>query len=927
MADPPLRGRVPELAVLGDLIEGTGDGAAGIVLIDGPAGIGKSRLVQHAARLAAEQGFTVAAARSDELDQVTPLGPLIAALRTSDPPIIGRDDLLLIPGLADQRLWLLDRLQAALESAAAARPVLISIDDLQWADQATLQAVAALPAQLFSVPIAWILARRSVPVSGAMQALLGRLADLGAQRIGVGPLTPGAVAELATDLLGASPDAALSRLMDQAQGNPFYLTELLRTLVAADRVVLDHGQASLHADGVPEQFHVAVRSHVRDLSPDAQQLLQVASVIGSDFAVADLAAVMGRPTGHILGPVLEVTAAGLLVEHGPSVLSFRHDLIRHAVYAELPGPVRQSLHRDAAAVLSRSGAAASRIAAHLAYGARPGDEDALRLLGEAAAALAPTNPSAAADAARQALDLLPANDSRRAQAATTAVHLLGEAGRLEEALSVADAILGDPSLSPAQEAVIHLGTRRSWAMTSRRRIQRPVPRRIFEDPSVPPDVRSLLLTMEASAEGYSDLVKAQRLIDAAIRHAQAADAPHAMMYALVMQSALRSAAGQLTTALGYAEQARQMMPPGPTSFPQWFVGFCLCPLDRLDEALRFFAQATRDAEQMGAPYLSGIAHAARAGALLAMGHLDDAAVAAENAIDSVDLLGFAQPLGEGLRVLGEVQVRRGDLAAAKSVVSRLRPLLADERTTGGATWAPALLADAQGDPARALAEVAEPLQRLAERHYRLGVPDPPQLAQLTELALRAGDKHSAITATEAAEHLVEVNPDVTSLAGVAAHARALLGHDVELLRQAIGLLEQGRRPLATAAAQEHLAALLPGEDQAEAISLLHAAHKRYATAGARRDENRIRSALRRFGIRQLPTAAGRPRSGWGSLTAAETAVTRAITEGLTSRQAADQLYLSVHTVNTHLRHAFAKLGVRSRVELVRLVLARDQSVR
>jgi DNA-binding CsgD family transcriptional regulator/tetratricopeptide (TPR) repeat protein len=924
MADPRLCGRVPEQAVLADLIAGTGDGAAGVALIDGPAGIGKSLLVQHAARLAAENGFTIAAARSDELDQVTPLGPLIAALRASDPPIIGRDDRLGVPGLADQRLWLLDQLQAALESAAAARPVLISIDDLQWADQATLQAVAALPARLFSVPIAWILARRTAPVTGAMQALLGRLADLGARRVGVGPLTPDAIAELATDILGASPDGALSRLMGQVQGNPFYLTELLRALVDAGRVVLDHGQARLHGDGVPEQFHAAVRSHVRGLSPDAQQLLQVASVFGSDFAVADLAAVMGQPTGHILGPVLEVTGAGLLVERGPSALGFRHDLIRHAVYAELPGPVRQSLHRDTAAALSRSGAAASRIAAQLAHGARPGDEDALRLLGEAATALAPTNPSAAADAACQALDLLPAGDSRRAQAATTAVQFLGEAGRLEEALSVADAILGDPSLSPAQEAVIHLGIRRSWAMTSRRPIQRPVPRRIFEDPSVPPDVRSLLLTMEASAEGYSDLAKAQRLIDAAIRHAPASDAPHAMMYALVMQSAVRSAAGQLTAALGYAEQARQMMPPGPASFPQWFVGFCLCPLDRLDEALRFFAQATRDAEQMGAPYLSGIAHAARAGALLAVGRLDDAAAAAENAIDSVDLLGFAQPLGEGLRVLAEVHVRRGDLAAAKSVVGRLRPLLTQERTTGGATWAPALLADAQGDPARALAEVAEPLQRLAERHYRLGVPDPPQLAQLTELALRAGDKHAAITAAEAAEHLADMNPDVMPLAGVAAHARALLGHNTELLRQAIGVLEQGRRPLATAAAQEHMAALLPGEDQAEAISLLHAAHERYARAGARRDANRIRSALRRYGIRQLPTAVDRPRSGWGSLTAAETAVTRAIAEGLTSRQAADQLFLSVHTVNTHLRHAFAKLGIRSRVELVRLVLTHDQ---
>ena len=88
------------------------------------------------------------------------------------------------------------------------------------------------------------------------------------------------------------------------------------------------------------------------------------------------------------------------VEEIVLALGFRHDLIRHAIYSELPSPLRRSLHREAAATLSRTGASASRIAAHLAHGARPGDEEALRLLDEAAAALAPANPSAA-DARRR----------------------------------------------------------------------------------------------------------------------------------------------------------------------------------------------------------------------------------------------------------------------------------------------------------------------------------------------------------------------------------------------------------------------------------------------------------------------------------------------------------------------------------------------
>jgi DNA-binding CsgD family transcriptional regulator len=327
---------------------------------------------------------------------------------------------------------------------------------------------------------------------------------------------------------------------------------------------------------------------------------------------------------------------------------------------------------------------------------------------------------------------------------------------------------------------------------------------------------------------------------------------------------------------------------------------------------------------MGSPFASSLADASRAAALLAAGRLDDAAAAAENAIDTAALLGLGQPLGEGLRVLSEVQLCRGDLAAAKATVSRLRPLLDREQATATARWAAALLADIQDGPARALAKLAEPLRQLPAHHYRLGIPDPPQLAQLTELAVRAGDGPAARTAAQAAQYLADANPGVAPLAGVAAHAQALLGRDPELLRQAIGLLEQGRRPLATAAACEHLAGLLPGDQPAEAVSLLDAAHDRYARAGASRDANRIRSMLRRYGIRRRPPADGRPRSGWGSLSPAETAVVRAIAGGLTSRQAADQLFLSVHTVNTHLRHAFAKLGIRSRVELVRLVLTQEQ---
>jgi DNA-binding CsgD family transcriptional regulator len=275
-------------------------------------------------------------------------------------------------------------------------------------------------------------------------------------------------------------------------------------------------------------------------------------------------------------------------------------------------------------------------------------------------------------------------------------------------------------------------------------------------------------------------------------------------------------------------------------------------------------------------------------------------------------------------VLTEVNVRRGDLAAAKAAVAHLRPLLESREATATAAWAPALLIDSQGDPARALAELFEGLDLLARSNYRLGVPDPPQLAALTALALRAGDGGAATTAATAAESLALMNPGVPSLAGVAAHARGIVEGDPARLREAVGLLEQGQRPLAVAAAQEDLAGELGPDARAETVALLEAALEGYERAGALRDCDRVRSALRRRGVRRRVADAGPSRSGWASLTAAELAVTCAIGEGLTSRQVADQLFISVHTVNTHLRHAFLKLGIRSRVELVRMMKTDDQ---
>jgi DNA-binding CsgD family transcriptional regulator len=198
----------------------------------------------------------------------------------------------------------------------------------------------------------------------------------------------------------------------------------------------------------------------------------------------------------------------------------------------------------------------------------------------------------------------------------------------------------------------------------------------------------------------------------------------------------------------------------------------------------------------------------------------------------------------------------------------------------------------------------------------MDVTDDPQLVRI---ALAAGDRRLATDAVDSAEERARRNPGIGSIRAAAAHARGLLDADVTLLAEACRLFEAAPRPMARAAALEDLGVgqLDRGESSA-GVDTLGRALVGYSEAGASWDAGRVRGRLRANGVRRRLVTSTRPNTGWAALTDSELSVVSLITTGLTNRETAERLFVSPHTVNSHLRHAFTKLGVNSRLELARV---------
>ena len=262
MAGPILRGRGEEQRLVSQVLERsrkTGQGS--LIVVTGEAGIGKSALVEWAAADTAGHGFGCGLGKAEESDQIAPLAPLLVALRSGPAPLLPGDAYHSLAAFDRQQLWLVDRIADALEKRAIETPLLICVDDVQWADVLTLFALRLLPGRLAGSPVVWLMASRLDTAGHIDDVALAAPRDLPVLQLELGPLDGAAVTQLTADRLGPHPAETLAPLLDGAAGNPFLVIELL-------------AGATPVSGEVPGNLIRRVRQRLRHLPPQTLTLLQ-----------------------------------------------------------------------------------------------------------------------------------------------------------------------------------------------------------------------------------------------------------------------------------------------------------------------------------------------------------------------------------------------------------------------------------------------------------------------------------------------------------------------------------------------------------------------------------------------------------------------------------------------------------------------------
>jgi DNA-binding CsgD family transcriptional regulator len=957
-----LVGRAEELGSFARALAEIDQGGSVAILVVGEPGIGKTRLLAEFGARADADGHLVLSGSASELERELPFSVFVDAL----------DEY--VRGLAPERLALLDddvrtelahvfpsltalaggrqvalqheryrshrAVRALLEQLASTQPLVLELDDLHWADPASVELLGALLRRPPAAPVLLALATRPRQVPDRLSAALERASRADQiTRIELGALSAGEARELLGDANSRlDPDV----LYVESGGNPFYLEQLARSLDRASSLPAQYDGTSLAEIGVPATVAAALTEELA-LLPDSDRLvLEGAAVAGDPFEPELATAAAAMSEGTVMEAIDELLKVDLLrTTDVPRRFRFRHPLLRRAVYdAAAPG-WRLGAHERSAEALAARGAQASARAHHVERSARQGDADAVDVLREAGEEGVRLAPASAAHWFAEALRLQPANAPAgdriellfaRARALTAVGRFSDSRETLLEALEIVPAG-ADALRARLARACAGVETNLGLQDQARDRLSTAL-ERLPDQGSHEAVALMLELTVNAlwrtrheemheTAERAVEA--ARRLGDAAMSAAGLAELALAdsLMGASSRAEANRSEAAALVDSMSDEELA------GHLEAAAWLAGVELY-LDRYAEGELHANRALAVARATGQGELFLLLAATLGGLLRQRGKLAESAELLDAGIEAARLLGNTHAVCWTLLGRSAAALRTGDIELALATAQESVDLGGDAESTfhsaeGAADLASALLET--GQPERAVELLLEsaggdelaliagsPRARYLEVLARCWLAlDRQAEAERTAAIARAWASAvqlpMATAWAERASAAVELDlGDVVGAAGRALASAAAADRAEAPVEGALARMLAGR-------------ALAQGGDRDRAAAELRRAAQVFTECGAFRYRGEAERELRKLGYRiQQRTRAGGPAgTTLESLTERELQLAMLVVDRKTNPEIASELFLSQKTVETHLRNIFRKVGVSSRVELAREV--------
>ena len=936
---PPLLERDGELRVLGEALDAARESRGRLVVVEGAAGIGKSRLLGIACEQAEASGVRVLKARASELEREFPFGVVLQLLETSVTGLAARERRTLLAGAASlaaplfaaggyaaavpadgQGFSFLHGLYWLAANLAERQPLLLAVDDLQWADTSSLRFLHYLVHRVEDLAIAVVLAGRPGEAREAGEArelVLGLAAHPGARVLPLAPLSATGAAALVREVFPAPDSTFTGCCIELTRGNPFLLHELLRWLVEEGAAPDAASARRMAAYEVAPQTIVRVAAlRLSRLPSPAIALARAVAILGDD-ALAGRAGTLAGLDAHATGTAIGTLHTAGIIDPG-APLAFAHPLIAAAIAAEIASGDRAAGHRRAAELMRADGVGEDRIASHLVRAPFAGDAFTVGVLRTAAAsAIVRGAPESAVIYLRRALDEPPAQALR--------AELLIELG---EALAAAG---GEQAAEPFEAALELLDGRRGRAEV-RWKLG-----------------RVLYAQGRHDAAGVQfDLARAEAIEDDPVFARRCGFA--ALTTALVTQSVpawltggtKRGVAELIAEAGGVPRAAEELAPlvgvagmsgesretilalasdaladgtlVATAAVDQGhavaMVAIGLLYADELVRSEQMLDAALDHARQAGALLAVATLSYARAWPLYFQGRLAEAVADAEQARDARRFGWQMYPVAAA-SVLAHALMELGDLAGAQKALEGEQP---EGRGAEWTMWlgARGRLLLLEHDWTGALAALEE-CGRLLTQH---GVPTRPSpwrsRAALAAAALGDPTRSDRLVADELA-HAREVGaPRQIGMALRTAGLLAGQARDIALLREAVDTLARSDAQLELARALIDLgAALRRGGERAASREPLGQGLELAHRFGAAPLVSQAQAELKATGARPRRLVL----NGAASLTASERRVAEMAATGLTNRQIAQSLFVTTKAVEFHLRHVYQKLDIQGRQEL------------